>query len=83
MVSSYSASSFALGGASYANGAEVSLVPEASASHCLFAVMGAFAVCALGVISFSRLKARIAGPGTIFARIVWARKACSLCRWMR
>lgn len=58
MVSSYSASSFALGGASYANGAEVSLVPEASASHCLFAVMGAFAVCALGVISFSRLKSK-------------------------
>lgn len=58
MVPSYSVSSLALGGASYANGAEVSLVPEASALHCFFAVMGTLVVCALGIISFSRLKSK-------------------------
>ena len=58
MVSSYSVSSLALGGASYANGAEVSLVPEANALHCAFAVVSTFVICALGIISFSLLKSR-------------------------
>ncbi len=58
MVSSYSVSSLALGGVSYANGAEASLVPEANSSYCFFAIAGTLFVCAVGIISFSRLKSR-------------------------